>query len=325
VRKIREILRYRFECKSSLNRIASALGVSKGSVYKMVEAFNRSGASWPLPEGFTDESLEEIIYKSERKTTEVGKEDLDFEYIFSELSRPHVTIELLWREYQESNPQGLSRATFFRKVKSSIVQKPDMKMMYKGGDLLFVDYSGDKPCYINSNTGEIIEAELFVACWGASSYTYAEVTATQGSRDFCNSHVNAFKFFGCVPKGLIPDNLKSGVTKADRYEPQLNTLYNKLAEHYETAVIPARVREPKDKAPVESAVGFVQRYILGRLRNTISYSLHELNAAIKELVVKLNDEPMQLYGGKTRRTRFDQIDKTNALALRTDHFGITDI
>jgi transposase len=325
VRKIKEILRYRFECKLSFDRIASALGVSKGSVFKTVEAFNRSDLKWPLPEGFTDSSLEEIIYKSERETTEVGSEELDFEYISRELSRSHVTIELLWREYHDANPIGMSRASFFRKVKASLTQQPDMKMIYNSGDLLFVDYSGDKPFYVNRTTGEIIEVELFVACWGASSYTYAEVTATQNSRDFCNSHVNAFKFFDCVPKGIVPDNLKSGVTKADRYEPQLNTLYGKLAEHYGTAVIPARVREPKDKAPVESAVGFVQRYILGRLRNRNFFSIHELNIAIKELVVKLNDEPMQLYRGKSRNTRFNESDKPNALPLRSDHFGITDI
>lgn len=325
MRKIREILRYRFECKLSLDRIASALAVSKGCVYKVVEAFTRTGASWPLPQNLTDSELESLLYKNEKEEVKAGEDCINIEYINKELSRPHVTIELLWREYQESNPQGMSRATFFRKVKMSIHLKPDMKMLLKGGDLLFVDYSGDKPFYIDRFTGEVKGVELFVACWGASSYCYAEVTESQTAQDFCGSHVNAFKFFGCVPKGLVPDNLKSGVTKANRYEPQINALYSKLAEHYETAVIPARVRKPKDKAPVESAVGFVQRYVLGRLRNRQFFSLHELNQAIKELIVQLNNEPMQLYGGMSRKIRFDEIDRPNALPLRNDHFAITDL
>ena len=325
MRKIREVLRYRYECKLSFNRIASALDMSKGSVYKTIEILARSGISWPLPQDLTDTALEEILYKENVDTKPVDEELLDLEHIHKELTRSHVTIQLLWREYHDSNPQGMSRATFFRKVSASVVSEPDMKMFYKGGDLLFVDYSGDRPVYVNKSTGLINDTELFVACWGASSYTYADVTDTQKSQDFCNSHSNAFTFFECVPKGLVPDNLKSGVTKPNRYEPQLNSLYAKLAEHYGTAIIPARVREPKDKAPVESAVGFVQRYILGRLRNRTFFSLSEVNAAVKELVIQLNNEPMQCYGGKSRRSRFEEIDKPNALTLTADRFGISEI
>ncbi|HEX2958198.1 MAG TPA: IS21 family transposase [Chitinispirillaceae bacterium] len=325
MRKIREVLRYRYECKLSLNRIASALGLSKGSVHKIIEISTRSGLSWPLPADLTDSALEELFYKHE-ESEPTADNGFDSEYIHNELAHPHVTVELLWREYHDANPGGMSRATFFRKVRSTAAPlPPDMKMIYKGGDLLFIDYSGDGLFYINRLTGEIIDVELFVACWGASSYTYAEAAETQNTVDFCNSHANAFAFFKCVPRGLVPDNLKSGVIKANRYEPQLNPLYAKLAEHYSTAIIPARVREPKDKAPVESAVGFVQRYILGRLRNRQFFSLHEINIAIKELIVQLNDEPMQNYAGQTRRSRFEEIDMPNALPLRTERFGINNV
>jgi transposase len=324
MRKIREVLRYRYDCKLSLDRIASALGMSKGSVYKIIDSFGKSGLQWPLSQDITDTALEGILYKCDAPKS-IEDSHFDPEVIHNELSRKHVTVELLWREYHEANPGGMSRATFFRKVRACNSPEPDMKMLYKGGDLLFVDYSGDKQFYINRVTGEIKEVELFVACWGASSYTYAEVTETQKTFEFCNSHVNAFAFFGCVPKGLVPDNLKSGVVKANRYEPQLNPLYAKLAEHYKTAIIPARVREPKDKAPVESAVGFIQRYVLGRLRNRQFFSLNEINFAVKELIIQLNNEPMQNYGGKSRQMRFDEIDKTDALPLPADRFCITDV
>ena len=232
MRKVREVLRYRYECKLSFDRIASALDMSKGIVYKTIEILKRSGIQWPLPQDLTDTALEEILYKDNADAIPADEDCLDLEYIHKELTRPNVTIQLLWREYHDSNPQGISRATFFRKVSAAVQPEPNMKMFYKGGDLLFVDYSGDSLVYINKSTGLINDTELFVACWGASSYTYADVTDTQKSQDFCNSHSNAFTFFECVPKGLVPDNLKSGVTKPNRYEPQLNSLYAKLAQHW---------------------------------------------------------------------------------------------
>jgi transposase len=161
--------------------------------------------------------------------------------------------------------------------------------------------------------------ELFVACWGASSFTYAEGTLSQASFDWTQSHIRAFRYFGCIPHLLVPDNLKAGVTKADWYDPERNPLYTKLAEHYQTAILPARPKKPRDKAVVESAVGYAQRFILARLRNRMFYSLAEVNAAVRELVDELNDTLMQQFR-VSRRQRFEQLDKPYALPLPGEDF-----
>jgi transposase len=326
MKKVREVLRYRLEHGLSLERIAGSLQISKGAVYKILERFSASGLSWPVDDALTDSALEERLYGPNRDRRRTYKDQIDIPLIRQELSRKHVTLELLWREYRNGNPTGMSRATFYRCCKEALPeQKPDMHMVHKGGDKLFVDYSGDGLFYIDCLTGEIADVELFVACWGASSFTYAEARPTQRTAEFCQSHVQAFEYSGCVPHALVPDNLKSGVIKANRYEPQINPLYEKLAQHYGTVVLPARVKSPKDKAAGESAVGFVQRYILGRLRNRHFFSLHEINAAIRELLDDLNNEPMQMYGGRSRRERFEELDKPNALPLPSQRFIITDV
>ena len=326
MRKIREVLRYRYEHQLSLERIAGSLGLSKGSVYKIIERFGKCGMSWPLEATVTDSVLEERLYGSAKAKAVVAADHLDAEYIEQELARKHMTMELLWREYRDGSPEGMSRATFYRRCKAALpAPPPDMKMVHKGGDKLFVDYSGDGLFYIERTTGEIVDLELFVGTWGASSFSYSEARPSQKAPEFCLSHVNAFEYSGCVPHALVPDNLKSGVNRTCRYEPLINQLYEKMAQHYGTVVLPARVRAPKDKAPVESAVGFVQRYILGRLRNRHFFSLHEVNSAIRDELDKLNNEPMQGYGGKSRRERFEELDKPNALPLPAQRFIITDV
>jgi hypothetical protein len=178
----------------------------------------------------------------------------------------------------------------------------------KAGDKLFIDYSGDRPAYVNRQTGELIAAELFVGTLGASNYYYLEATASQGAADFVASHMRAFAYLGGVPCATVPDNLKSGVTRSDRYAPTISPLNATLPEHDGFAVLPARVRKPRDKAKVESAVLIAQRYVLARLRNRTFFSRHELNAAIRVELDALNDEPMAGYGGQTRRERLQQLD-----------------
>ena len=327
MRRIREVLRYRFENKMSLNAIAGALGISKGSVFNILDSFSKSGLSWPLADSVTDSALEACIYGAAQTAAgSAAGQRVDLEYVRRELARPHVTLELLWREYRDSRADGMSRATFYRRCAEALPQmQVDMKMVHKGGDKLFVDYSGDGLFYIERSSGEMMELQLFVACWGASSFCFAEARATQKAADFCLCHVSAFDYFGCVPHALVPDNLKSGVKKPCRYEPQINPLYEKLAQHYSLAILPARIRQPQDKAPVESAVGFVQRYILGRLRNRHFFSLQEVNAAIREELDRLNAEPMQGYGGRSRRQRFEEVDKPHAQPLPAQRFSITDV
>jgi transposase len=323
MRRIRDVLTYHFEYHRSNDEIARALQISKGSVHNMLARFVASGMSWPLPQAFADSELERRLYPAPAQETDSMVPDQA--YISQEMTRKHVTMHLLWREYRDACPDGLSRASFYRRYRQSGDLPVDMRMIHKAGDKLFVDYSGDGLEYIIRETGEIVAVELFVCAWGASSYSYAEATDTQKAVDFAMSHVRAFDFFGCVPMALVPDNTKSGVSKPDRYEPQINPLLHKMAQHYEIAVIPARIQRAKDKAVVESAVGFVQRYILGRLRNRRFFSLKEINDAIRPELDALNREPMQAYGGKSRRERFEETDQMAARPLPAQRFILTDV
>lgn len=263
VRRTREVLRYKFENEMSLERISKALGIGKGSVYNTISRFEESGLNWPLPPDYPDSRLESVLYPSAADRGPLP----DVAYLEKELRRPHVTLQLLYEEYREGHLDGLGRTAFYEHFARYRQRKPDMKVIHKGGDKLFIDFSGDGLEYVNRNTGEIVPVEFFVCSWGASSYSYGEALETQRGDDFVPCHGHAFEYFGGVPHALVPDNLKSGVTKACRYDPELNPLYGEMARHYGTVVLPARVRKPKDKAVVESNVLHTQRFILARLRN----------------------------------------------------------
>lgn len=323
MRRIREILRYKLEYEQSHERTACALGVSKGTVANVYSRFGQSGLSWPLPVDQSDSELEEILFGH----TEAEKVDTsslpDVAYLEKELRRPHVTLQLLFEEYRSQHPEGVGRTQFYEHFSRHRSKKPDMKVFHKGGEKLFVDYSGDGPCYIDRSTGEIIETELFVCSWGATSFSYAEARSSQKTGDFVPCHVNAFRYFGVVPHVLVPDNLKSGVIKASLYEPTLNPLYQSMAQHYGCAIIPARVRKPKDKAVVESNVLHIQRFILGRLRNRTFFSLQELNEALMELLEEFNNRPMKDYGNQNRRERFEALERPYAKALPQKPFTIS--
>ncbi len=325
MRKIKEVLRLHLECGLGKKKISMALKISKGSVVSYVHRFEASGLSWPLPTSLTDKELETRLFLKAKRENEIEKSLPDFDLAVTQLARPHVTRKLLWREYKETHPEGMELSRYYELLNKHIVSnKLSMKIHHKGGDKLFVDYSGDSPSYVDKDTGELISVQLFVCSWGASSYSYAECTYTQGLEDWVGSHVRAYEYFGCVPAATVPDNLKSGVKKADWYDPDVNPTYAKLAEHYNTTILPARVRKPKDKAVVESNVLHIQRYILGRLRNRTFFSLAEINETVKELMEAFNEEPMQVYK-VSRRERFEQIDKPNAKPLPADAFKIREI
>lgn len=324
MRRIREVLCYKMEYKLSNNRIAGALGISKGAVHSILTRFKSSGLSWPLPDELSDTSLEASLYCTENPRP--GLPPLpEIDYLENELRHPHVTLQLLFEEYKEAHPDGIGRTRFYEYFSKYRSQKPDMKIIHKGGDLLFIDYSGDGLEYVDRTTGEIVPTELFVCSWGASSYSYAESTLSQKTEDFVQSHDRAFQYFKAVPHALVPDNLKSGVKKACRYDPELNPLYSSLAKHYHTAIIPARVAAPKDKAVVESNVGHIQRFILARLRNRCFYSLQEINEAIQEILEFYNNRPMKDYGNQSRKERFEKLDRPYSKAIPKEHFKITKI
>jgi len=198
-----------------------------------------------------------------------------------------------------------------------------MRQVHRAGEKLFVDYAGHKPKIVDRSTGEEREVELFVAAFGASSYTYAEATETQRVADFIGSHSRALAYFGGVPELVIPDQLKSGVTRACRYEPGVQRTYDEWSRHYGTTIVPARPRKPRDKAKVEVAVQVVERWILARIRNETFFSLGELNARIAELLEELNARTMRAYG-QSRRERFDAIDRPALLPLPLEPFELAE-
>jgi transposase len=324
MRKILQVLEYRLSKHISAEQTALALSLSKGSVINYVERFSLSKLPWPLPPAMTDSALEEALFPPPSLPTNIPSLFLpDLSYLEKELVRPHMTLQCLWEEYSEQHPDGLSRSAFYRFVARNRFHPVVMNVIHKGGDKLFVDYSGDGLEYIDRSTGEVIPVELFVCAWGASSYAYTEATRTQQVTDFTQSHVRALNYFGVAPNAFVPDNLKSGVKQSDRYDPVANPLYEKMASHYGVAILPARVKKPRDKAIVESNVLHIQRFILAHLRDKQFFSLEDVNAAIRDELELYNARPMKDYGGQTRKQRFDALDRPYAKALPAEPFTIS--
>ena len=305
MRKIREILRLHHAGLSG-RQIAASLQVSRAVVAKTLARAEAAGVSWPTD--LSDRTLENRLYAT-TSLQKPRKAVPDWSYINQELSRKGVSLQLLWQEYKTNHPDGY-HYSWFCELYHVWSQKLDvvLRQHHKAAEKLFVDYAGHTMPVINPETGEISEAQIFVAVLGASNYTYVEATASQSLQDWILSHKRALEFFGGVPEIIVPDNLKSGVSKAHRYEPDLNPTYQDLATHYNCAVIPARVGKPRDKAKVESGVQVVSRWILARLRDHSFFSLYELNAAIEELLTQYNGQPFQKLPG-SRRSRFEELDK----------------
>jgi transposase len=310
MRKIGEALRLR-AAGLSTRRIAASLGAGQSTVSEYLKRAERAGLSWPLPEGVTDADLERRLFQPQGGETRCGLAPPDWPVVHRELRRKNVTLSLLWEEYRASHPDdgyGYSRfCELYRRWEGRLA--PTMRQHHVAGDKLFVDYAGDPLDVMDPQTGEVREAQLFVAVLGASNYTYAEASWTQTLPDWIGSHVRALEFFGGVPDQIVSDNLKSGVTKACFYEPKVNRTYADLAAHYDTVVIPARPYKPRDKAKVEVGVQVVQRWIAARLRHRRFFSLAELNAAIRDLLGGINGK-ITRHLGASRRDLFEQLDRS---------------
>ncbi|WP_177421470.1 IS21 family transposase [endosymbiont of Lamellibrachia barhami] len=215
----------------------------------------------------------------------------------------------MWQEYRQQHPKdGYSYAQFCHRFKEwQGKQKRSMRQIHIAGEKLFVDYAGPTMEVINPDTGEVRTA-IFVAVLGASSYTFACAHWSQQLPDWLDAHVQALTFFGGVPEIIVPDNLKSAVSKTHRYDPEINASYLQLSAHYQTAIIPARPLKPKDKSKAEIGVQVVERWIMARLRHQQFFTLSSLNQAIRPLVDELNDKSFQKLPG-TRRSQFEQLDK----------------
>lgn len=320
MRRIRDCLRFHFESGMNQCQISRTLKIGRGTVQSYLSHFNQSGLSWEVARDYSDEQLESCLFKKAQDHTTTTRPLPDFNYIHKELKRPGVTLQLLWEEYLESTPEGFKRSQFcWRYHQWRKKQKSSMRQVHRGGEKVFVDYSGKKPEIIDLKTGEIRSVELFVMCWGASHYFYAEAQESQDLENWTMGHVRAFEYFGCVPRLVVPDNLKSGVDKACIYDPDVNRTYQQLSQHYGFGVLPTRPAKPKDKSKIESGVLIVQRWILARLRNRRFFSIIQLNQAIGELVDECNKKLFQKMP-HSRLELFKDLDKPNALKLVENRF-----
>jgi transposase len=309
MRKIREILRLRYNCKLTYGKIATSCGIGRTTVSDYLERFEASPFGWPLPSDIDDTQLEQQLFPSAQINYGTKRARLDWQHIHRELRRKGVTLMLLWQEYKAQYPDGYQYSQFchlYRQWAGRI--DPVMRQEHRGGEKMFVDYAGQTVDVYDLPTKQIRIAQIFVATLGASNYTYAEATWTQKVPDWIASHCRAYDYIGGVPEVTVPDNLKSGVKSPCFYEPDLNPTYLDMARHYGTAVIPTRVAKPRDKAKVEVAVQIVERWILARLRNHKFFSLQQLNETIRTLLTELNQKPFQKLPG-SRRSMFDAVDK----------------
>lgn len=322
--KTREILRIRWDLGLSVRDTALATNASTGVVSQTESRAREAGLTWALVDALDEPTLERVLFGDAKRARTSERPEPDPVWIHRELRRVGVTLELLHLEYLQAHPDGFRYTAFCDRYRAWLGrQGPVLRQVHRAGDKAFVDYSGNKPCYIDPATGAKIEVELFVAVLGASNLTFATTTLTQRIHDFVTSHVKAFTYFGGAPRATVPDQLKSAVIVPGRYEPTINRTYAELGRHYGTAIVPARPRSPRDKAKVEAAVLVAQRWILARLRNETHFSHESLNVRIAELLEDMNARPMKRMGGVSRRDLFERYERAVLLPLPTDPYIVS--
>jgi len=308
MRKIIEVIRLYSVHGKSIRQIAKSCSVAHSTVREYLDRARQAGLTWPIDPGLDNSALEAVLFP--KRSLPADRRGMPpMEYLYKEMKRKGVTLQLLWYEYKQTNPEGYQYTQFCHHYRQW-TRKLDLTLRqeHRAGEKLFVDYAGQTVPIIDPSTGEVLQAQIFIAALGASNYTFAEASLAQDLPSWIRSHVHAFEFFGGVPDILVPDNLKAGVTHPCRYEPDLNPTYHDLAQHYRTTVIPARRGHAKDKAKVESAVLVAERWILAALRNHTFFSQAELNRCIAEKLRELNNRRFKKLDG-TRRTLFEAVDK----------------
>jgi len=308
MRKIRDVLRLS-AAGMSKRQIGASLGMSATAAGECIRRARRVGLGWPLPADLTDEALELRLYPPAMAAKD-RRFQPNWAVTHRELRRPGVTLQLLWEEHRAVHPDGYGYSRFCELYRAWEARlSPTMRQSHVAGERLFVDYAGTTLEVIDPSTGEAKTAQLFVAVLGASNYTYAEATWTQGLSDWIGSHTRAFAFIDGVPAMVVSDNLRSGITKACFYEPAVNRSYAEMAAHYDTAIVPARPYRPRDKAKVEVAVQVATRFIIAKLRNRCFFSLSALNAAIAELLAQINNRVTR-HLGASRRALFEELERS---------------
>jgi transposase len=324
MRTSKEILKLRYESGKSEREIRDILGLkSKTTVHRCLERASIAGLSWPLPDGMTEDMLEARLF-SVQPVRASGKAQIDFAYIHEQLQHKDATKTVLWEDYAQTNSENHYGYTQFSELYNKWAKclNYSMRQTYKAGEKVFVDF-GDGLSIIDKETGEYIKTHVFVGVLGASKYTYTEAVLSQDLPTWISANRRMLEYFGGVPEIIVPDNLKSAVDKASRYEPLLNRTYDEFVQWYKAHVAPTRPYEPRDKADAENGVGLVKRWILFRLRHEKFFSLADLNAAIRKLLERLNSKVMKRVG-KSRKELFDTLDKPNLKPLPENPFEFTE-
>jgi transposase len=321
MRKIREVLRLSLGAGLSRRQVGAAVGLPYTTVADHLGRARAAGLSWPLPGGMDDAALEARLFPSAAGTAPRRARPLpDWTEVHRELRRKGVTLQLLWLEYREGYPDGYQYTQFcdlYRRWQRRL--DVVLRQEHRAGERLFVDFPGQTVPVVDPGTGDVLEAEIFVAVLGASNFTYAEAFPSQALPHWIAGHVHALEYYRGCPRLLVCDNLRAGVTRAHRYAPEVNRTYQELAAHYGCAVLPARPHRPRDKAKVEAGVLLVERWILARLRQRTFTSLAELNAAIRELLEWLNDRPFKKVPG-SRRSLFEALERPALRPLPAHRF-----
>ena len=309
MRRLRELLRLKYETRLSHRAIAQACAVGLGTVSDYLARAAAAGVAWPLPDDLDDAALEARLFARPVDPARVAPALPDWAHLHQELKGPGVTLQLAWLEYRAVHPTGYAYSHFCARYRRwAHTLKPSMRQVHRAGEKLFVDFSGKRPSVVDATTGALVVVELFVGVLGASGLIYAEATRTQDLASWVGAHVRMVEYFGGSTALWVPDNLKSGVTTANYYEPEINRTYADLARHYGAVVLPARAAHPRDKPQVEVSVQIAQRWILAVLRHQTFFTLADLNVAIRTCLDAVNDRPMQAVG-VSRRTLFEQIER----------------
>jgi len=321
MRKIREVLRLS-AMGLAQHQIARSCSIVQSTVHKYLKLAEAAQLGWPLPEDLSDEKLDELVFGNRPAPPSRRVHPApDFAAVHKELeSHKNLTLELLWQEYRKTGEQGYGYSRFCDLYREwNRARNVTLRQQHSPGEKMFVDYAGATIPIHNRVNGEIHEAAVFVASMGFSSYTFAEASWSQELACWIGSHIRAFEYFTGLPMLVVPDNTRTGVTRACRYEPDLNPTYNDMAAHYGVAVLPARPRKPRDKAKVENAVQVVQRWIVAALRKRTFFSLSEVNEAMAELLPLLNNKPFRKREG-TRASLFAAFDQPALRPLPADRY-----
>jgi transposase len=321
MRHIKNILRLKHQNHLSLREIARSCGLPVSTVGDYLQRAEGAGLAWPVPENLADPDLmTRLRLGADSLAASAAAKPLpDWPGIHRELRRPNVTLQLLWQEYRQAHPEGYRYSRFCELYHAwAGVLEPVLRQVHEPGQKMFVDWAG-QTVPIHQAEGTVGQASLFVAVLGASKKIFAEAFADQKLESWISGHCQAFNYYGGVTRAVVPDNTKTAVVHPDRYEPVLHRTYHEMAQHYGTVILPARIKKPKDKAPVETAVGITQRQILAALRDRRFFSVGELNQTIRPLLNQLNAQPFQKLEG-SRDSWFEAQEKSALLPLPTQPF-----